>query len=393
MGNSQPQFLFRRPQEAAAIADGLVGAGPFSYASGLFLAAPRRTGKSTFMREDLVPALAARGVTTTYADLWSDRQRDPGLLISEAVASTLRGLDSTGVKTLRNSGLSKISIGGALTFDVDKLGQPDGATLTDAFRAIVKRTKAPAALIVDEAQQALTSEAGAASMFALKAARDALNQRSGAGTRSGPNLLLVFTGSHRDKLSSFVLKRDQPFFGAEVADFPKLGRDYTDAYTDWLNERLAVGNRFAKDDVWHAFEVLGHRPEMLQKVLRDAALGPAKAAGLKADLASGARDLRERVWEDFDSEFSTMTDLQKAILRRLVEQGPRFVPFAAASLTAYSAAVGKHVTAAEAQTALDGLRQKNIVWRNARAAYALEDQDMADWFVARYGAGESSATS
>jgi hypothetical protein len=129
---------------------------------------------------------------------------------------------------------------------------------------------------------------------------------------------------------------------------------------------------------------------MLQKVLRDAALGPGKAAGLKADLASGARDLRERVWEDFDSEFSTMSDLQKAILRRLVEQGPRFAPFAAPSLGYYSAAVGKHVTAAEAQAALDGLRHKNIVWRNARAAYALEDQDMADWFVARYGAGNSA---
>lgn len=129
MSTGQPQFLFHRPQEAAAIADGLVGAGPFSYASGLFLAAPRRTGKSTFMREDLVPALVARGVTTTYVDLWSDRQRDPGLLITDAVASTLRGLDSSGVKTLRKSGLSKIIIGGALTFDVDKLGQADGVTL------------------------------------------------------------------------------------------------------------------------------------------------------------------------------------------------------------------------------------------------------------------------
>jgi hypothetical protein len=41
------------------------------------------------------------------------------------------------------------------------------------------------------------------------------------------------------------------------------------------------------------------------------------------------------------------------------------------------------VTAAEAQSALDALRQKNIVWRNARAAYSLEDQDMAEWFIDR----------
>ena len=48
-------FVFRRPDLASSIADGLVGAGIQDFTSGLFLAAPRRTGKSTFLREDLVP--------------------------------------------------------------------------------------------------------------------------------------------------------------------------------------------------------------------------------------------------------------------------------------------------------------------------------------------------
>ena len=90
-GSSTP-FLFHRPKVAEGIADGLMGQGPFNYGSGLFLAAPRRTGKSTFMREDLMPALAARDVLATYVDLWTDRQRDPASLISDAVkATTSRG--------------------------------------------------------------------------------------------------------------------------------------------------------------------------------------------------------------------------------------------------------------------------------------------------------------
>ncbi len=72
------------------------------------------------------------------------------------------------------------------------------------------------------------------------------------------------------------------------------------------------------------------------------------------------------------------------MLGHLVREGSRFAPFTAASLAAYSTVAGKPVTAAEAQTALDTLRQKNIVWRNARATYLLEDQDMAEWFVARH---------
>ncbi len=74
-----------------------------------------------------------------------------------------------------------------------------------------------------------------------------------------------------------------------------LGRDYSDAYTRWINDRLDASNRFDAADVWEAFEVLGHRPEILQKALKDAALGPTRSPGLRADLANGGRALRENL--------------------------------------------------------------------------------------------------
>ena len=53
--------------------------------NGLFLAAPRRTGKSTFLQGDLRPALEAADVVVVYVDLWADTRRDPGGLIAEAI--------------------------------------------------------------------------------------------------------------------------------------------------------------------------------------------------------------------------------------------------------------------------------------------------------------------
>ena len=47
----------------------------------LFLAAPWRTGKTTFLRGDLCPALERAGVVVVYVDLWADTARDPGVLI------------------------------------------------------------------------------------------------------------------------------------------------------------------------------------------------------------------------------------------------------------------------------------------------------------------------
>src|SRR5471032_1339004 len=73
-------FVFRRPGLAQGIADGLTGSGIQDYTSGLFLAAPRRTGKSTFLREDLIPECEARGWLAVYVDLWANKEKDPAPL-------------------------------------------------------------------------------------------------------------------------------------------------------------------------------------------------------------------------------------------------------------------------------------------------------------------------
>jgi hypothetical protein len=104
--------------------------------NGLFLAAPRRTGKPTFLQADLKPALEAAGAVVAYVDLWADPRRDPGSLIADAIARAL----------------------------APRLG------------VVSRAAKAAVALIVDEARHALTSEAGDATMSALKPARDQLNR-------------------------------------------------------------------------------------------------------------------------------------------------------------------------------------------------------------------------
>lgn len=377
-------FTFRRPETAIQLADAVMGRALFSFTSGLFLAAPRRTGKSTFLRQDLVPLLEERGVVTIYVDLWENRQEDPADLIFEAVKSVLRDLESGALAALRDSGVSRISVGRFITVDIDQVGEPGGATLTAALRHLFYKSGRPIALVIDEAQHAMATEKGHNVMFALKAARDALTQERHDPADPAPPLMLICTGSHRDKLAHLVMRRDQPFFGADITDFPLLGRDYTDAYTAWLNQRLAEDNRFDPDDVYEAFKILGHRPEMLQNVLKDMAFSVDKAGALKKSLAEGATNLRARLWEDYEREYDALTDVQRAVLSLLIETGNGFSPFNSGALERYAEAVGEPVTARDAQTALEGLRQRNIVWRSARGTYALEDQGMAEWFRVRH---------
>ena len=81
------------------------------------------------------------------------------------------------------------------------------------------------------------------------------------------------TGSNRDRLASLVRDRKQAFFGSRVTDFLLLGRDYTDAYTAYVNDALKEGRSLDPDEVWAAFVIVGHRPQLLEAAVADHVLG------------------------------------------------------------------------------------------------------------------------
>lgn len=368
-------FTCSRPDLAEQYCAALQGTGMLDVRSGLFLAAPRRTGKSTFLREDLLPAFLERHWVSVYVDLWTDKAADPGRLIAAAVKSTLARYAGAIAKLAKNSGLEKVSVFGALTVNVNALDLPENVTLADALEALQLAAKKPVAIVVDEAQQALSTQQGIDAMFALKAARDHLNQGAGQAQK----LLLVFTGSNQDKLSRLVQKRTQPFFGCDITKFPLLGKSYSDGFTDHINRRLARDNQFARDAMWEAFQLVGQRPEKLRSLITKVALDQG-AATLSESLCSGAEDLRMELWQEMESEFNSLTLTQRAVLVRLIDQGARYEPFTGDSLSAYSVFAGKTIKAHDAQAALEALRKANLVWKAVQGNYALEDESMSVWY-------------
>ena len=105
-------MYFPRRTLAQEMCDALQGSQLFNDApNGLFLAAPRRTGKSTFLQADLKPELERRGIAVVYVDLWAAPQRDPGELIAEAIGQALRAHLGPVAKAAKASGLESVSIG------------------------------------------------------------------------------------------------------------------------------------------------------------------------------------------------------------------------------------------------------------------------------------------
>ncbi|MDV7391731.1 hypothetical protein RZS08_10275, partial [Arthrospira platensis SPKY1] len=88
---------YPRPEYAKEIANGLLGTpsegGGFNH--GLFISGHRRTGKTFFLKLDLMPELHSRGAITVYVDLSSDGNdgRPTKEVIREALLQKKNELD------------------------------------------------------------------------------------------------------------------------------------------------------------------------------------------------------------------------------------------------------------------------------------------------------------
>ncbi len=372
----------------AALADQLVaalqGKDPFGDAqNGLFLTAPRRTGKSTFLQTDLKPALERAGVLVVYVDLWSAPRRNPGILVSSAIGQALQSFQGVLTKLAKSQGISKVKVGGILELDPRSVGQTEGATLPVALDALQVAAGAPVALIVDEAQHALTSELGEATMTALKSARDQMNSPGKV------RLMLIMSGSDRDKLLRLVHTAAAPFYGSQIKPMPVLGHDFIEFVAEAIEKQHADLRPVNRATLLEAFQHFGARPQFFLEALGQV-LSPFSGSSQRPEQAvlAAARDRETQDQKQMESDYLGLRPLEQAVLWRLLAMGAKFRPYDAAALKFYSSATNQRIGIAKAQKALESLRAREppVAWKSAHGEYAVEDVAMHRWFEQRSAA-------
>ncbi len=362
--------VFHRKAYAELMADQLLkpSALQTNVRSGVFLSGIRRVGKTTFLRQDLVPALEARGALVIYVDLWADRTKSPAMLVHEAVRETLLQLKTPGSALLqRFKGLNLGAAGFSFGFQVESIGTKGGITLAQAFEELVTKARLDVVLIVDEVQQATGSEEGHSLLHALKAARDAVNSKPGMPG----HFLFLGTGSHKSLITDMATRRSQPFTGALATPYEVLGRDFV----QWQLARIGTtpGVVLPSVDVaWEGFQTMGHRPEELLKALvqlQTAAISPDQAFPIIcATLAGAAADVELRAIDEFG-------ELGKAIFARIAagkEEGVSGL-FGAEALAEYTQRTQVPVEAPQVQNLADKMIAANLIARPGHGIYTVAD--------------------
>ncbi|MBY0440077.1 MAG: ATP-binding protein [Burkholderiales bacterium] len=367
--------IFRRPALAATMARQLLEPSVLDEGlrSGLFLSGLRRTGKTTFLINDLIPALKAGGALVIYVDLWSDVNASPAALVHAAIRTTLTDLQSPGsalwiaLKTVRGAKLEGFGV--KFGFDLDRIGGAGGVTLAQALTQTVDQAGTDLVLIVDEVQHAIASEDGNQLLLSLKAARDAINTRPG----TPGHFILIGTGSHRALVNELTARRNQAFAGATSVPYPVLDGDYV----EHLLQRLAdegAGPLPSGATALAAFRTLGHRPEELIKALRllQAQLPP--GASPEAHLPVIAATLRSTAADAELMKVEQLGGLATAVFERIAasDDNARRL-FSTEAAAAYSEETGRTVRVDEIQPAINELLAANLIMRRGHGLYAVTD--------------------
>jgi len=341
--------------------------------SGLFLSGQRRTGKTTFLQADLMPALEAAGALVIYVDLWSNTQANPATLVQAAIRQALVELQSAGaavlerLKRVRNA---ELAVGGfKFGFKVETVGKADGPTLAQAFTEVVDQARCDVVLIIDEVQHAIASDDGQELLLALKAARDAINPRPG----TPGHFLFIGTGSHRALVSELTARRNQAFVGATSLAFPTLDAEYI----AFLLKRLE-DEGFAPlpslEVTTQAFRTLGSRPEEMLRALRELRANLPAGADPDVILPVIAATLRSTAADIELMKVEQLGALALAVFERVADaEGDVRGLYAAETLALYARAVGRDVRADEVQVVLKELTDANIVMRRGHGLFGLTD--------------------
>lgn len=367
--------IYRRPGLASQMAKQLLNPGVLDEGlrSGLFLSGLRRTGKTTFLINDLIPALEEAGALVVYVDLWSDTQASPAALVLAAIRKTLAELQtpaSTLLQKLKRVGGADLgAFGFKFGFKLESVGAAGGPTLAQALTEVVDQAKTNVVLIIDEVQHAITSDDGNQMLLALKAARDAINPRPG----TPGHFIFIGTGSHRALVSELTARRNQAFAGATSVPYPVLDDDYV----EHLLGRLAqdgVEPLPSLEVAAKAFRTLGNRPEEMLKALRQLVRHLPQGANPDEHLPVIAATLRSTAADIELMKVEQLGGLATAIFGRIAStDGDARGLFSADAAADYAKALGREVRVEEAQPVVNDLLAANLIMRKGHGLYGVTD--------------------
>lgn len=384
-GSVSPTAHFHRPPMASFYAEQLLEPPKARFPRGsLYLAAPPGTGKSAFLKHDLLPALEERGVLSVCVETRYDQPYTPGELISDAIERAIATHDGRAAALSPTTILSSVNLTVREKLHWSTLRKQGVMSFVPALRTLQRLTQKPLILVIDESQNALAGPAGMAAMAAVKAARHELNCDNPTALR------LLNVGSGREQLRRLGAALNAPFPGAGVKGVVLLRDAFVQHVADGMQStRTRKIPPLDVEKLIAAFTLFDRRPGVFLRAIADVEnqLAFTPELRLEEGVVRAAERYRINQEAQKDTYYLSLAPLARAILWRMLDQGNLFHPFTPESLRFYQSKAPDRVTATAAQNAMRRMRRFPTAPISSlrRGGHAIDDDDGAwlRWYERR----------
>jgi hypothetical protein len=345
-----------------SLATGLMGS--------IVLFAPRKKGKTEFLRDDLAPAAEQRDYRVVYCSMWENRN-DPlsALNIALADAAKPRNLKQRIGKVLSTPLSGSVEVGvptlGNLKANITDAAKPEAVqqailNLPGLMDAAIKASGGKLLLALDEVQHLAKPEFH----DMVAALRTCLDMRK-------KHVHSIFTGSSRNRLQAMFSHIKAPLFQfSQTTNFPDLGNSFVDfmsaTFFAATNRTLPV--KKARD----AFAATGNTPGLY----REALLALMVAGG--TDIVAAVQSVldQSRNNSGYAEQFELMRALDREVVFSVIEKSPLY---STETLKRFSDSLGLEVTARQVQAAIERLQVEQVIYRQDVGDYEIEDPQLVEW--------------
>lgn len=330
--------------------------------SALVFFAPRRMGKTQFLRKDMQPLAQQQGWLAVYYS-FLDATEQVNFEFSQYLQQAINNNQGSEHFLSRVNKVSGELLGLKLGINLD---QQDGSqpNVKDMIAAIAEHGNV--LLLLDEVQILGHNQGHQQFVAALRTALDMYKDQ----------VKVIFTGSSRTGLQQMFSASQAPFFHfGQNLNFPNLDKQFTDhlceVYADVTSKDLD------KQELWQAFESLGYVPQLIRGAVERVALYP------DLTIEQACQQIQHELIDvhDFKLLWQSFSMFEQLLIQHIAAgQGKLFSQSVRQEIAQQLGM--KVISVSTVQSALRSLLRRQIVGRGLKLGeYFVEDAGLVSWLV------------
>lgn len=347
------------------LAEQVIGMFGSGLSSALVFFAPRRMGKTEFLRKDIMPLAESLGWKAFYFS-FLDVGAEPAIEFSQALAEFIEKIT---ILTKTRSLLRRVSKvsgeAGSIKAGVEFVPpSQEQRNIKTLIAQLAEKNKV--LLLMDEVQTLAQNSSNTQFIAALRTALDIHKD----------TIKVIFTGSSQEGLRRMFSQAKAPFFHfGQNLPFPELDKKFTDHLAEVFAKVSA--RELDREVLWATFNEMQRVPQLARSLVERLVLNP------ELDLAEAKNQLLSEVFKGraFADSWEGCSVLERLMLREISQGNTNLFSVAVRNKLAKMLGI-QSLAVSSVQSAIRTLQRKNIIGRfPERGGYFIEDPNFKEWLL------------